>query len=60
MFFTEQWELNEKFRELLKQVQGKQSPVAISGLVDVEKMHILTSIFEKTKQPICILTVPSL
>ena len=27
MFFTEQWELNEKFRELLKQVQGKQSPV---------------------------------
>ena len=55
-FFTEQWELNEKFRELLKQVQGKQSPVAISGLVDVEKMHILTSIFEKIKQPICILT----
>ena len=56
MFFTEQWELNEKFRELLKQVQGKQSPVAISGLVDVEKIHILTSIFEKAKQPICILT----
>ena len=56
MFFTEQWEQNEKFKELLKQVQGKQSPVAISGLVDVEKIHILTSIFEKAKQPICILT----
>ena len=56
MFFTEQWELNEKFRELLKQVQGKQSPVAISGLDDVEKIHILTSIFEKAKQPNCILT----
>ena len=55
-FFTEQWEQNEKFKELLKQVQSKQSPVAISGLVDVEKIHILTSIFEKAKQPICILT----
>ena len=55
-FLTEDLNQNNKFKELLKAVEQKQGPIAISGLVDVEKMCILTAILQKIQRPICILT----
>ncbi len=47
---------NSKFIELLKNIEQKQSPVAISGLNDVGMVQIGTAINEFGKKPICILT----
>ena len=46
---------NKKFQELTKQI-SKTGPIAISGLVDVEKLHILTGIFNETKRPMVLVT----
>ena len=48
-------EENKKFQELTKQI-SKTGPIAISGLVDVEKLHILTGIFNETKRPMVLVT----
>ena len=47
---------NPKFIELIKNIEQKQSPVAISGLNDVGMVQIGTAINEFGKKPICILT----
>ena len=47
---------NSKFLELEKQISEKISPIAISGLVDVEKIHTSIAISKQTKRPICIVT----
>ena len=52
----EELEQNEKFKELAEQILEKNSPIAISGLVDVEKIHTIIAIAKKTKKPICIVT----
>ncbi len=47
---------NKKFKELLQQINNKTSPIAISGLVDVEKIHTLVTIYKQTNKPICLVT----
>lgn len=48
-------EENKKFQELTKQI-SKTGPIAISGLVDVEKLHVLAGIFNETKRPMVLVT----
>ena len=48
-------EENKKFQELTKQI-SKPGPIAISGLVDVEKLHVLAGIFNETKRPMVLVT----
>ena len=47
---------SQKFIDLLKQIENKQSPIEISGLTDVGMIQLTSSINEFTKRPICILT----
>lgn len=47
---------NQKFIQVLNNIEEKQSPVAISGLNDVGKTQIGVAINEFGKKPICILT----
>lgn len=47
---------SEKFIDLLKQIENKTSPIAISGLTDVGMIQIGTALHEFGKQPICIVT----
>ena len=54
-FLIKTLEENKKFQELTKQI-SKIGPIAISGLVDVEKLHILTGIFKETKRPMVLVT----
>ena len=54
-FLIKTLEENKKFLELTKQI-SKTGPIAISGLVDVEKLHILTGIFNETKRPMVLVT----
>ncbi|MCI9177559.1 MAG: transcription-repair coupling factor [Clostridia bacterium] len=54
-FLTKDLDKSEKFKELLKIIQANGS-VVISGLTDVEKICMLTTISNKIKRPICILT----
>ena len=46
---------NKKFQELTKQI-SKTGPIAISGLVDVEKLHVLAGILNETKRPMVLVT----
>lgn len=45
-----------KFIDLLKQIENKTSPIAISGLTDVGMIQIGTAIQEFGKKPICVIT----
>ena len=54
-FLIKTLEDNKKFQELTKQI-SKTGPIAISGLVDVEKIHILTGILNETKRPMVLVT----
>ncbi len=45
-----------KFKDLLKQIENKTSPIEISGLTDVGFVQIGTGIHEFGKKPICIIT----
>lgn len=47
---------SKKFIDLLKQIENKTSPIAISGLTDVGMTQIGTAIHEFGKKPICIIT----
>ncbi len=47
---------SKKFIDLLKQIENKTSPVAISGLTDMAMVQIGTAINEFAKKPICIVT----
>ncbi len=55
-FLVELLEQNEKFKELLKELKKIKGPVGISGLVCVEKAHIIKAILNNIKKPICLLT----
>ena len=55
-FLTQELEKNEKFKEIINQIQNKQSPIAISGLSDVTKVNAISSIADATKRKICIVT----
>ena len=54
-FLIKTLEENKKFQELTKQI-SKKGPIAISGLVDVEKLHVLAGIFNETKRPMVLVT----
>ncbi len=45
-----------KFTDLLKQIENKTSPIAISGLTDVGMIQIGIALHEFGKKPICIVT----
>lgn len=47
---------SEKFIDLLKQIENKTSPIAISGLTDMGMIQIGTAIHEFGKKPICLVT----
>ena len=55
-FLIKQLEENKKFQELVEQIKNRISPIAVSGLTDVEKMHILAGISNSNKQSIILLT----
>jgi len=44
------------FVKLTSNIENKKSPIAISGLNDVGMVEVLTSVYEYTKKPICVLT----
>lgn len=46
----------DKFKELAEQINCKKTPIDISGLVFVGKSHIISSIKEEIKRPICVIT----
>ena len=46
----------DKFKELVEQIELKQTPINISGLAFVGKSYIISSVAEKFKRPICIIT----
>lgn len=54
-FLIKTLEENKKFQELTKQI-SKTGPIAISGLIDVEKLHVLAGIFNETKRPMVLVT----
>ncbi len=47
---------SKKFIDFAKQIENKQSPIAISGLTDVGLIQLLVAINEFNKQPICLIT----
>ena len=47
---------SNKFIDLLKQIENKKSPVAISGLTDVGLVQMASAINAFGKIPICIIT----
>ena len=53
---TQKLEKIDKFKELTKQIDEKQTPINISGLEFVGKSHIISSVSDTTKNPICIIT----
>ena len=46
----------DKFKEIIEQIEMKKTPINISGLVFVGKSHIISSIKEDVKRPICVVT----
>ena len=47
---------NSKFCEYIKNIENKESPIAISGLTDVGMVQMLSATKEFAKKPICIIT----
>ncbi len=46
----------KKFQEIKEQIKKKTSPIALSGLVDVEKAHAAVGLYQELKQSICLVT----
>ena len=49
-------EANDKFKQLIDEIEMKKTPINISGLEFVGKSHIISSISNSIKKPICIVT----
>ena len=47
---------SQKFIDLVRNIENKTSPIAISGLVDVGEAGILAGVIEYTKRPIILIT----
>ena len=47
---------SEKFQELLNEIKLNTTPINISGLIGVGKAHIVSSISDAIKKPICIVS----
>ena len=46
----------DKFKEIIEQIETKKTPINISGLVFVGKSHMISTIKEDIKRPICVIT----
>lgn len=46
----------KKFQEITEQIKKKISPIALSGLVDVEKAHATVALQQELQRPICVVT----
>ena len=47
---------NQKFCEILNNLENKKGPIAISGLIDVGKVQMIAAINSYINKPICIIT----
>lgn len=45
-----------KFNDFIKNIENKKSPIAISGLTGVAEVSVLSSVVEKIKRPILVIT----
>ncbi len=48
--------LNDKFKDFLKNINEKNTPINILGLTDVAKLQFLVATKEEIKSPICLIT----
>ena len=47
---------SKKFQEVAETIIKKNSPIALSGLVDVEKVHTIVALYQELQKPICLVT----
>ena len=47
---------SEKFKEIIGKIENNNTPINISGLVDVGKSQIVSAISDTIKKPLCIVT----
>lgn len=47
---------NEKFKDYIREIKLKTTPISILGLVDVAKSQFVSATAEEIKQPICLIT----
>ena len=47
---------SKKFQEIIEAIKKKTSPIALSGLVDVEKAHTIIALYQELQRPICLVT----
>ena len=53
---TEPLEKLDSFRKLEEAVKQKQSPVMVNGVIDVQRLHLISAIRQKTQRPIIVFT----
>ena len=46
----------ESYRHLLESIEKKQTPVFVSGVIDVQKSHLIYGLRTHTKRPVVVLT----
>ena len=49
-------EANDKFKQLIDEIEMKKTPIFISGLEFVGKSHMISTVSDTVKKPICIVT----
>ena len=49
-------EANDKFKQLIDEIEMKKTPIFISGLEFVGKSHMISAVSDTVKKPICIVT----
>ena len=49
-------ETAEKFKELVAEIERKETPISVSGLSFVGKSHVIASLEDTIKNPICLVT----
>ncbi len=47
---------SKKFQEIIEAIKKKTSPIALSGLVDVEKAHVAIALYQELQKPTCVVT----
>ena len=47
---------NEKFKDYLKQIKLKNTPISILGLVDVAKSQLIDATMQSENRPVCLIT----
>ena len=47
---------NKKFKQYVEDIKNKVSPINLSGLVDVEKTHIVAGTMQNIERQVCVIT----